>query len=499
MLTVIAGQLQASVINARSPAFADVSAAIGLAKEGDTVIIPAGEATWSQPLTISKGLTLQGQTVVSGGFSQWMADGSKSPLTYKPPVTRRTIVHGNVLLVPGGSSLYRVTGFTFLPPGQGNVINIKAGVPNFRVDHNEFQDAAAEQIWAFNDKGLIDHNVSDNSGQIFAHHQPYGWGGKPNSYSGDGSWAADADAGDAGGNAAKAENKVYLEDNFFRPKGTRGFIDGECGARLVARYNIIFSSCQNHGAEAAYHRSGRLAEIYGNTFFSREGVTIGAATFWRGGTGLIFNNNLTRTGQKDSYGSIGNVVDYRIDIVRAPAGKSWGRADGRNNWDLNQNGKFVRLLDQPGAGKDSAPLNGQRSSPRWPQQAIEPFYVWRNRLNGKQTDLGRQNYPFLQENKDYYNEAANFNGATGIGVGPVANRPANATDGVGYWATDQNTLYVRKGGAWIVYYRPFAYPHPLAGGNVPLPTPTPSATSTPTPSPAGSPNPPTNLRVVPGP
>jgi hypothetical protein len=470
LAAVFAGNLQAGVtVNARSPAFADVAAAILLAKNGDTVVVPVGEATWSQPLVIAKSITLQGQTVVSGGFSEWMAAMSKvSPLVYTPPVTRRTVIHGSISLAPGGDGLYRVTGFTFIPPTSTNIINVKAGVPNFRVDHNEFADAINEHVWAWNEKGLVDHNVSNNSSQIFFHHKPLSWGGTNSSYLGDGSWAADADAGDAQGNAAKAENKVYVEDNFFRPKATRGFTDGESGARFVARYNIMFSSaCENHGAEAAYNRSGRLHEIYHNQYYSREGISKGAATYWRGGTGFIFANTLSRTGAKDSYGSIGNVVDYRLN-----SSGSWGIADGKNGWDLNSTGQLMRALDQPGAGKDADPLHGNHSSmtPRFPQQAKEPFYVWLNRLNGTKTDLSNAGYTFIKENLDYYNESPSNDGKTGVGVGPLANRPATATDGVGYWATDQQQLFVRRQGTWVTYYRPYVYPHPLATGAPEAPT-----------------------------
>jgi hypothetical protein len=351
---------------------------------------------------------------------------------------------------------------------------------------------------------LVDHNVSLNSSQIFCHHKPIQWGGSPSNYLGDGSWAADPDAGDAQGNAGQAQNKIYIEDNFFRPGGTRGFTDGESGSRFVARYNILFSSaCENHGAEAAYNRSGRLCEIYHNQFYSREGLAKGAATYWRGGTGFIFSNNLSKTGRTDTYGSIGNCADYRIDVIRAPLGKSWGQANGNNPWDQNSNGQLMRAIDQPGAGKDGAPLRGQRNHPTWPQQAVEPFYVWSNRLNGAQTNLGNAGYAFLRENHDFYNENPSFNGAAGIGVGPVANRPSGGNDGVGYWATDQQQLYVRRQGAWAVYYRPFVYPHPLVSGSAPPPpTPTPTATPKPTPTPtatpAATPNAPTNLRVVPG-
>ena len=58
-LTII-GQVEAGKIEAKSVSFADVSAAIGSAKDGDTVIVPTGTATWTTPLNITDNITLQG-------------------------------------------------------------------------------------------------------------------------------------------------------------------------------------------------------------------------------------------------------------------------------------------------------------------------------------------------------------------------------------------------------------------------------------------------------
>src|SRR5437660_12592391 len=58
-------QLRAATITARSVSLVDVSAAINSAANGDTVIIPAGTATWLTGLIITKAITLLGQTTVT--------------------------------------------------------------------------------------------------------------------------------------------------------------------------------------------------------------------------------------------------------------------------------------------------------------------------------------------------------------------------------------------------------------------------------------------------
>src|SRR6266576_1772759 len=65
--------------NAASPSYSDVNFAVngggpdsnglsfnGAAADGDTVVIPAGTASWTSALFISPGITLQGQTVITG-------------------------------------------------------------------------------------------------------------------------------------------------------------------------------------------------------------------------------------------------------------------------------------------------------------------------------------------------------------------------------------------------------------------------------------------------
>jgi hypothetical protein len=51
-------------------------------------------------------------------------------------------------------------------------------------------------------------------------------------------------------------------------------------------------------------------------------------------------------------------------------------------------------------------------------------------------------------------------------------KPGGNTPGVGYWASDINTLYVcNPTNTWTVYYTPFTYPHPLVSDPVVMLTP----------------------------
>ena len=114
----------ATTINARSPSFADVATAVTTAQDGDTVSVPAGSATWTTALTISKGITLQGATRIT-------TNTSAHPPTYGiSPDSASTVITTNVTVitahVPSGK-IFRVSGFTFRQngtPGSGQTITI---------------------------------------------------------------------------------------------------------------------------------------------------------------------------------------------------------------------------------------------------------------------------------------------------------------------------------------------------------------------------------------
>src|SRR5204863_4419553 len=55
--------VRGATINAASVAFSDVSAAVNSAVDGDTVVLPAGMASWTSPLPVNKGITLQGAVI----------------------------------------------------------------------------------------------------------------------------------------------------------------------------------------------------------------------------------------------------------------------------------------------------------------------------------------------------------------------------------------------------------------------------------------------------
>src|SRR5437773_985945 len=111
LLFAASGAAQAKSITALTPSFFDINKAIGSAVDGDTVIIPAGKAAWTSTLSISKAITLKGQTTIHMG-----ADGRPDGTADDKTIIQYDVTGGvagliSVQSVAGKS--YRISGLTF--------------------------------------------------------------------------------------------------------------------------------------------------------------------------------------------------------------------------------------------------------------------------------------------------------------------------------------------------------------------------------------------------
>jgi hypothetical protein len=499
VLIVLSGA-QAGVVNARSVSFADVNTAVSSAANADTVVIPAGTASWTATLTISKPITLQG----AGGGSTIIQDNLPSNGADKLPAT---LIHCTAT-----TGLTRITGIT-LTRGTPNVIFSNGLVDmacfNFRIDHCTFYHLRGRAIYVHTDQGVIDHNTFNwiDGGGITFHGS--NWGG----IYGDVSWSQPLNLG-------TANHSVYVEDNTFANDDNshvHAVTDGYAGSRFVFRHNVVindFLDC--HGTESTQrYRGTRSWEIYQNTFsINPPGhpylYNIDSVTDARSGTGVIWGN--TATGP---YGQFSKLANYRDTDNFTP----WGGSDGSSGFDLNANGgapyltgthagangattllvlgarwtinqwkgyclrnvtkgrfssinsnnsntitewrgsaqgnpitmifdtgdrfaiyKVNHALDHPGSSTSDL-LTGDTPSPVWLNQIREPVYFWSNTLNGSAGGIGSP-YATIVSGLDFVN-----NGTT-----PMPG------------------------------YTPYVYPHPLITGGA-----------------VASPPAPANLRVLSGP
>jgi len=332
--------------------------------------------------------------------------------------------------------------------------------------------------------GVADHVYIDTALDVtndFAFENGALWNGETDGF-GDNSWV---------------DTDHFGTNQFFYVEDTR-FIGGwvsDCtiGGRWVLRYSTVVNNhgMANHGTHTQY-RGCRSAEVYQNTFtFAFPPRSSGGFQHFNSGAALVWGNNST---------GYNNVVDTGIvrqsnvtyDEPAPPNG--WGYCGNAQTgvtsaWDQNTTNNGYPCLDQPtrGAGdllSGNFPPNGPGIcnltlnpacnilTGHWPRQALTPLYVWAN--NSDSIIVG-EGTGILADNRDYYQqfgtfgEPGSFNGTKGIGQGALSARPSTCTagpggntPGVGYWATDTNTLYVcNPTNTWTIYYTPYTYPHPL--------------------------------------
>ena len=407
---------------AASCSYADVVAAIGLATSGDTVTVPAGAATWASQLVVTKGLNIIaagiGQTVITNGWTPALADWTNNNqdsflIRYNPSDM-------------ASNHPFRMNGFDINCSATCNGIFIGYGnttsVANnkIRIDHNRIVNTRRPIQVHGNFYGVADNNIFSCSATAIGHY------GRQAA-----SWTYfDFNFGSA--------NQFYFEDNTI---DSPYLSHGGYGGRYCLRHNVwtattsanIYPMCDFHGNQPGEIYAEMGVEIYENTFIL--GSRSGGMFDGRGGKSLIYNNNVTTTGSISS---------------------KW-REENNDN---------IALV----------PKNVISGQP----QHVSDSYAWANTKNGTTAivpyiggtvDYGGSIGLVPQFNVDCWKQVTPFTGADGVGVGTLAQRPTSGLAvGVGYWATDTQTLYrATSATAWQAYYTPYAYPHPLRDEAYPEP------------------------------
>ena len=319
ILLTIPSWTRAGVKTAASTGFNDVAATVSSAKDGDTVVLPAGTTSWTSTLTIKKAITLQGagvgQTIIKDDL-----------------LTKNAHL---ISITTSAGKCYRLTGLEFQPGTRTTVftsgmISVTGNSTSFRIDNCKFDILNNVPYFYFAGAvcGVVDHctfirGASQGGGCFKFYHDAWDkkkWG--------DGSWANPVDWG--------GPNAIYIEDCTFTnvlTSATRGISDAHGGARWVFRHNTCTNIKVevNHGTESTGRmRGGRSVEIYDNTF---TGTHPASNLFnQRSGTGVCFNNISTGYSHSAWYTATNYRDDGYYSFNRYPG---WQGANGLSGWDIN--------------------------------------------------------------------------------------------------------------------------------------------------------------------
>ncbi len=258
-LSLFSLRAYSATVKAGSCSQTDVQNAINSSGNGDTVLLPGGNCTWSSAVTIpnSKGITVDG-----GG----------------------TTITGQLSLNANATTGSRITGFTFTSEIAVSTSGSKTSA-TFRVDHNTFNHGDVMLKTTGNAPGLIDHNTftSSSAPNEMIHNEAMGAGDTSG-------WSDPVTPGGA--------DMLYIEDNTFTFNATgdpayfwgSSALQSYYGARNVFRHNTLnMVQVDQHGT--AGNVGARWWEIYENTFNVVPNGNQSDYIHIRAGSGVIFNNH----------------------------------------------------------------------------------------------------------------------------------------------------------------------------------------------------------------
>ncbi len=399
-------------IQARSASLIDVRKAISNAGPGDTVMVPAGTASWDGQLVITKGIKLVGagmeRTIITGEYAApTLNDSTGYLIAYLPDS-------------PKSNQPFRVSGFGFDLSGTCQWIYLRNRTLHImnrvRIDHNKVKNSAKRMITVRGTiYGVIDNNVLFGGLMLTA----YGLNAA--------SW------NNLTFRFGSADN-LYFEDNICTVYTTPH--DGGIGGRYCVRYNRYTYINQKqhlvpwfdmHGNQGVGQNwAGMGAEIYENVL--EAGGRIAKIADIRGGKALVYDNRVNTTSRSRSWVAVRE--------------------------------EYNDALNPPAVDPKS----------RQPQHVSET-YIWGNSQNGEviyktsiaaTVDYGGKIGIVPQRNVDFWQQEPHFDGTSGMGAGTLAERPGKGVPGVGYWATDVKKLFRWSAtNQWEEFYIPFPYPHPL--------------------------------------
>jgi hypothetical protein len=494
-------------INAASCSQEDVQAAIDSAQDGNTVIVPAGNCTWTTPHCYGSSNYCAAIQIVKKSVFLQGAGVDKTIIVNRVPYTWNNLA---IYVQSQAGKPVRITGFTFTDEGYtySTAIGIDGSSKNSRIDHCKFSKGLNRVAFNGGTEGIIDHCEFINPDV----------GVRINGDS-NAAWSRPIIPG--------TNNAVFVEDNNFTLNSDFGshqsdeMIYPQDGARPVVRYNTynattytrddtppLCSSHGNWGGVAPYYQDYRgqpIYEIYENKVFLNRSYNPMFGGAWRGGSVIIHNNNVTKlrpnsvepiTGFTEEEGwTIGGLWCYPYWTPNT----NYALGDKRQS--VPYNGYYYQVTTDNGASGSTEPnwptvvnavVNdggltwtnmGAAPCPikiTWPaNDQVMNSFVWNNYFNGMpndntylhQTTVNGYGYDdvFIQQNRDYFLHAPEPSGGRESYVMnsecTASGTPAPCCDGNGLGHCSAGhydaLIFIPSGPNAYYPYTPYIYPHPL--------------------------------------
>src|SRR6516162_4468897 len=237
------------------------------AQDGDTITLPAGTFIWTAGVSLTKGITVSGQTTITGAGTANCTADDQTIIIDDLSRTNSYILRATT---SAGKS-FRLTGVTFRwgsinQIGSGGAIRLRSVglAQSVRVDHCHFDHLN----WGYDIQlgdwiyGVEDHNLIECVGAGLSHRIEHdAWGG---AHGGNASWADYPYFG--------SEKFWFIEDNTIRGSGTASTsakTDAYAGGRYVARHNYVqdasFGGHGTVGGSTSGPHGMRESLVYSNT------------------------------------------------------------------------------------------------------------------------------------------------------------------------------------------------------------------------------------------
>jgi hypothetical protein len=468
-LLISAINLSAQTVAANSCSYTDVQSAVNAAARGATVTVPAGNCSWSSPLTLTKGIKLQGsgagKTVITWGNMSPNAN----PIIYISPdstvLTNEEVIQVSGFTLDGNDSAWHLISID--GPGAASSKPFKKLV----IGNNRLQSTGTSTCCASDYsssgavfghgqiRGVIYGNIFDRCNMTFRFngddtasysgsefewwnpaYYPFAYGmGATNSYPGGG-------------------DNLYFEDNTIQFSSSfngqdPGWDYTDQGPRIVERYNTwnfanVSTPTEIHDRHGFQNwpsngTTGTMpVEQYGNTYTNAGQYRwINHRATW----GLFFDNILS--------GSGGNSIDL---YGMSTPGACPSQISPTPNFDPTVNNTYFFNNTVNGTIKNASMVS-----------------------TGDPTSTGQCS---VTENHNWWNYSAACTASSctaGVGRGTTA-PTGSCNGGTAYWVAStvtpttsssviqtgalyqcQGVALGASGGHWVAYYQPYTYPHPL--------------------------------------